>query len=438
MNGERGRTYALLGTILVAHAALGALYAAYTPIWQAPDEPAHYNYIRSLAEGEGFPVLEDGDYDNAFIQQLTTEGFPAELSIEPLEYEDHQPPAYYLLAVPAYLLFDGAILPLRLLSVLLGTATLLAAFGAVRVIFPGRAGLALLATGLVAFIPQRLALTAAVNNDALAELLVGCTLWSAALYVQGENDRPWLLGLLLGLALLAKTTAYVVVGVAILALLLRWRGERHSTRWAARQLGWMMVPALVLAGPWFVRNGITYGWLDPLGLGCHRRVVENQTLTSDYIADHGWNALGNRFLTWTFQSFWGRFGWMAVFLPVWAYQALALFSAAVLAGFTWWLLDRRRLRLAAQQRRIVLLLLASAALTTLGYLWHNVTYLQHQGRYLFPALVPIGTAAGLGLGRLTDRFPVPARTLAAAALLGGMILLDVYALFWVIVPILAS
>ena len=78
--------------ILVVYLVVGSLYAAGTPIWQAPDEPAHYNYIRSLAEGEGLPVMESGDYDQAYLSRLTSEAFPPELSVLPLEYEDHQPP----------------------------------------------------------------------------------------------------------------------------------------------------------------------------------------------------------------------------------------------------------------------------------------------------------------------------------------------------------
>ncbi|NIV32419.1 MAG: hypothetical protein GWN58_24155, partial [Anaerolineae bacterium] len=84
---------------------------------------------------------------------------------------------YYLLATPIYLLFDGAVLPLRLLSVLLGAGLLVVAFGAVRTVFPTRPELPLMAAAFIAFIPQHVAMTAGVNNDALAELIVGGTLW---------------------------------------------------------------------------------------------------------------------------------------------------------------------------------------------------------------------------------------------------------------------
>ena len=40
----------LLPAILSVYAVLATMYAVYTPPWQAPDEPAHYNYVRFLSE----------------------------------------------------------------------------------------------------------------------------------------------------------------------------------------------------------------------------------------------------------------------------------------------------------------------------------------------------------------------------------------------------
>jgi hypothetical protein len=83
------------------------------------------------------------------------------------------------------------------------------------------------------------------------------------------------------------------------------------------------------------------------------------------------------------------------------------------------------------------LLVASLLFTLLAYLGYNVTFVQHQGRYLFPALIPIGTAAALGLSTLTGRLPQPARPWAMAAPFVGLAALDVYCLFKFIVPYLA-
>ena len=40
----------LLPAIVLAYLLLATLYAVYTPDWQAPDEPAHYNYVKYLGE----------------------------------------------------------------------------------------------------------------------------------------------------------------------------------------------------------------------------------------------------------------------------------------------------------------------------------------------------------------------------------------------------
>jgi hypothetical protein len=39
-------------------------------------------------------------------------------------------------------------------------------------------------------------------------------------------------------------------------------------------------------------------------------------------------------------------------------------------------------------------------LTVAGYLYYNLTFVQHQGRYLFPALIPIGLAFSIGWDHL--------------------------------------
>lgn len=383
--------------VLLTYAVLGTLYAVYTPPWQAPDEPAHYNYIRALAEERALPVIEEGDYDQEYLSRLTTEKFPPELSIAPLRYEDHQPPLYYLLAVPVYLLFGGALIPLRLLSVALGLLLLTVTCRLTRLLFPDRPFLALAAVTLIAFLPQHVAMTAAVNNDTLAELLVATALWLAV----RPDPRPWTLGVVVGLALLTKTTAYVALPVALLALW--WTDEEgmptraNQHRFRVFRAGRAVLASFLLAGPWLLRNITVYGWADPLGLARHNAVVVGQPRTAEWLALYGPLGLSVQFLRTTFQSFWGQFGWMGVPMHPPIYLALALLSALLIAGVLAGWLDRRRSRWTPWQRRGAVLLAFSASLTVLSYLWYNLTFVQHQGRYLFPALVPLALAGALGL-----------------------------------------
>ena len=422
-----------LVAILLACAALGLLYAAYTPAWQVPDEPAHYNYIRGLVERGALPVMEPGDYDQAYLERLTAGRFPPDLSIAPLTYEDHQPPLYYLLAAPLYRLFDGALLPLRLFSVGLGLLLLVVTCRLVRTLFPDRPFLALATVALIAFLPQHLAMTAGVENDGLAELLLAAVLWVTVRMTTDESRGlarrdSLILGLLLGCSLLTKTTAYVGLPVALAGLALRgWRERRGggSARPAVVGAGLALLVALLLAGPWLARNVAIYGWQDPLGLARHAQVVIGQPRTADWLARYGWVGLTGRFLRTTFNSFWGQFGWMGVPLHEPFYAALGLFSALLAAGFLGWRFDRRRPRLSPAQADGLRLLALSALLTTATYVWYNLTFVQHQGRYLFPALVPLALGAALGLDWLLSP---PVARWAAGGLMGAAALLVVWGL----------
>ena len=56
--------------ILVAYLLVASQYARLTPDWQAPDEPAHYNYVAHLANQRALPVLRAEDYDQELIGEL--------------------------------------------------------------------------------------------------------------------------------------------------------------------------------------------------------------------------------------------------------------------------------------------------------------------------------------------------------------------------------
>lgn len=55
------------------------------------------------------------------------------------------------------------------------------------------------------------------------------------------------------------------------------------------------------------------------------------------------------------------------------------------------------------RQRDALLLLGTSALITIALpIWYNFTYVQHQARYLFPALPIFALLAAVGLRRLTE------------------------------------
>ena len=186
---------------------------------------------------------------------------------------------------------------------------------------------------LVAFLPQHLHMLGAVNNDALAELLVGLVLLWLLRYLDGDDVPAWQLGLLVGLALLTKLTIYFLALLAPLAIWLRWRRRAEAPSALLRMLAVYATIAAVIGGVWWLRNISVYGFPDFLGLAAHDRVVADQPRTDDYIRQHGGGVYLSQMLSTTIKSFWGQFGWMALPLDTGAGRlGLSRFRAAGAGG----------------------------------------------------------------------------------------------------------
>jgi hypothetical protein len=157
--------------ICLLYLVVAALFAVYTPAWQAPDEPAHYNYVRQVAENGCCPVIEIGDWNLAYQGELTSGHFAPELlgDLDALQYEDHQPPLYYLLASVMFKLTHASLTGLRLFSVFISLGVVLSTYGVGRAMYPERPWIGLGAAALVAFVPQHVTMMAAVNNDGLGD-----------------------------------------------------------------------------------------------------------------------------------------------------------------------------------------------------------------------------------------------------------------------------
>lgn len=465
---ERPRIRLLV--IVLLYVVLGSLYAVYTPDWQAPDEPAHYNYIRTLAEDHRFPILKPGDYPGAFLEEIKAARFAPELSIEPIRYEFHQPPLYYLLAMPVYGLFDGALLPLRLLSLLFGALLLPVVYETVRLLIPAHPGIALGTTAFVAFLPMHVAMSAAVNNDSLADLLLAVGVLYCVRYVRldsglaGERSEPqvgesvhhvpaqanvrlteaqrhllFLLGVTTALAFVSKSSVYILLPLALGAIAARhlWLDRTRDLRRPALAAALYLLPSMLLALPWWLRNVMIYGGLDILGLGRHDEVVAGQLRTVDWVAQVGLKQAIHDFGLTSFRSFWAQFGWMGVLVDERLYQAMAILSVLALIGLGLWVSSvwRRRQSVPGWQWAAGGIVALLALLSVASYAWYNLSFWQPQGRYLFRALSPIGLAFAIGWSQAIRReraVIVPAVLLAGAALLRVVGLLPNWPLLMVV------
>ena len=430
-----------LAVILIVYAIIGTLFATRIPAWQTPDEPAHYAYIRQLAQTGALPVIEPSDWTPGLVPiGPKTRDVP----IERISYEDHQPPLFYALAVPMFNLTQGNLTALRRFSLTIGGLGIVFAYLAILALFPHQPAWAAFGTAFIALLPQHVHMLAGLNNDSLSETLIALTvLLCVRLIIRQErasagnvpagnapagNSAAVLIGLgvVVGLAMLTKAQAYLALPVAAVGLWLARPAGAVSRRTLLQGIG-VLVLGIAIASPLWLRNIGLYGGLDFLGLQRHNLVVVGQPTTAGLIATQGVAGWLRELVQTTFQSYWAQFGWMSIPLNSRFYLvflALSVLSASFFA--IWWL----RAKVSASQRRGLILLGALAVFSALGFIWYNTQFQQFQGRYLYPALIPAAMALALGwhtvLPRL-QRWLWLAFTLILAAL-------DVYLLFRVILP----
>ena len=428
-------TFALL---VVAFVVLAALYSALVPLGEGPDEPGHAAYAFFLAREARLPDQRAGEVPG----------------------EGHQPPLAYALAAPlaAWLPHDeraldqpgnarftwaggsetnavahgsrefwpwqGAVLAwhlMRLVSVLCGAATVVLTYGAARAldlrltiddlrlepnaqskIANRKSQIALLAAALVAFNPQFLFTSALVTNDALLAALSGAVLWLALRRraAGGLFGYALAMGALLGLALLTKQSAVLLMPIGAGAVLLA--GWRAGTTRAFGALAACGAAALLVSGWWFWRNVQLYG--DPFGLALFQSEFTTQAF--DTRSPAAW--LGA--LAQLHNSFWARFGWMNVPAPAWVIAFFTLLEAAALVGWARYFDQRRKTNdeEATLRSRSLALRLARLwpimALPLLALVWVlsfalTAGLVAWQGRLIFPALPAIAILLALGLAR---------------------------------------
>ncbi len=349
-----------------------------TPPFAAPDEAAHFRYIRYVATHHALPI------QHARMGQT-------------LDYEDYQPPLYYVVSAPVYVVGRriagneiGALRALRGSSLILWLMTFASAVVVVRRLrlegtLPGLVGIA-----LVALLPTYVGLSTEINNDGLSVALSTAALAVAAGPIVRRSAL--VLGVLVGLALLAKLTAVSLVPTIVVLVLAR------RVPWREAALG-AVATALVLC-PFALRNIVTYG-----------------SVTAENVANipYTWPDLSmaiHTVMRGIIPTFWSTYG---VANGVSAYAPIAQnLTVGLLVAWLWTALTRwrhARVWLSTAAGSFIMAGACGSVVAVLLTVRFGLLYDQGQGRYLFPLLLPLGLAAGAaldgaGLSRL-GRYRVP-------------------------------
>lgn len=394
-------------SILSLFLLIATLFALRVPDWQAPDEPAHYNYIAQVASGDILPIIELGDWDNDYINLLKREDFAPQYldDLASIQYEDHQPPLYYWFAAPIFAITNGHLFAVRMVSVFFGMLIVALSYAITIEIFPERSYLGLAVMSLVAFLPQNIHILASVNNDALAGVVIAVTLLLCMKYLRSKNLSEWSLGIIIGIAFITKTTTYFMSGVVIICILLRWlqdkgRGTDDNALLISRYMKFA-IPASIFAILYWGRNLVVYGFPDFLGLQAHDAVVIGQPRRVDFINQNGIESYWNEAISTTFNSFWGQFGWMEArlgdALPIVLWYITILLILAMIGLIAYFVRHRSKNNILNPPRSVWIELGLVMLLALAQYIYYNLTFVQFQGRYIFVAIIPFAIGMVLGI-----------------------------------------
>jgi hypothetical protein len=436
------KSFLPLVALVVAFTVLVLLYSEATLLFEAPDEVWHYAYVRYVAEGHGLPALTDNRSGaNQEVAQpplyygvaAVVSGLVADEDLDELMWHNpgfgYQAPGTVndnknMLVHTDRESFPwrGAVLAVRLarlVSLAFGLATVLAAWGLGREAFPGRPAGPLVTAAVVAFTPQFLFLSGVVSNDSAAAALSTAALWALARTAQRGITlrRSLIAGLLIGLAILSKTSSLLLAVPALAAVALAPMRAPHHLRRRAGALLALGGMAAVVGGWWYLRNALVYH--DPLALHAHVDTLWGRPAPASL-----GTLLGE--LPLVYRSFWGAFGWGHVFFPGWVYLAL---GAGLVAGLVGWARAWVERSLPGRGRVFLLAglwwMMVFAALVQ----WMRQVEAPH-GRLLFPAIAAKGLLVAGGWLALERKW-------VQRVLLGCMAVLSLVAPWAVIRPAFA-
>ena len=399
MRRTKWRLFVLI-SILVLYVSLAVYYAVTVPMFEAPEEVAHFFYAKYLVDARALPV------QNPQTPSLWHE-------------TGSQPPLYYALVAAVIASVDTrratdylwrnpyvnmglpevpgnknfyvhtlreqwpyrdvplAVHLARGVSILLGILAIIGTYTLASTLFPGRWEIPLVAAATQAFLPQFLFVTSTVTGDALALCTGTLALWymARALRQGAGYGQVAMLGLVVGLVALSKVggVLFLVPGGAV-----AWMTARGRREQAILRTGVFLLVFAVVAGWWYVRNTILYG--DPLGVGrllqYARYPLPEMTVESLV-----------RELKWFLQSFWALFGWYNVPIGGRAYLLLHVVSGVAVGGLLLWIV-RRQYRENARVWGLLVVALVLAAVP--AFVARGLGFVPlAQARHAFPALAVV-------------------------------------------------
>ena len=231
--------------LLIAWGILALNNIGKLPVYVGFDQQGHWEYIRYIAESKKLP--------------LATEG-----------WQMFQAPLYYLISAPLYLFFSQFFLEdslrsiLRIIPLMCGMAQVELSYRALRYAFPERNDLQCLGTIIGGFLPMNFYISQYLGNEPLAGFLAASVVVMTYKILLSPSHQ-WayknclLLGLLLGLAILTKITALLLIPPIFLALIYKNFREGNPFSKVISPIAIIAGVSSLVSGWFFIRNWIELG-----------------------------------------------------------------------------------------------------------------------------------------------------------------------------------
>jgi 4-amino-4-deoxy-L-arabinose transferase-like glycosyltransferase len=414
-----------VGLILILYGVLAAQYSTVTPILESYDERYHFAYILSIARDHGLPVQDiahPGPWGNegsqppiyyiaaAALSSWTAQsGFNEGINPNPyatrhLDVAQDDNRNSFVHHRDEDFPYNGNVLAFHLarwLSVIFGALAVLVTYSAGKLLLPRCPPVALGAAAFQAFIPSFIYVSSTASNDAAVIALSSLALFQTVSLARDNSCSTWrtvVLGILIGLATLAKLSALPLIGIGLLAVFLASGGWSQCLR-AARKCIVLCASFGAVTGWWFIRNWILYHeWL---GTDTMNRIAGLRAQPPSGL--QLWDELRLDIE----RNFWAAFGSGNVHPPdSWlilprTLAVVGLLGCGLALVQAW---PRWRKGPAYRKDRWTLVIFAIwvvALVVSLGWwLWH-VEHLN--GRLLYPLLTPLTLASVYGIYRWTPR-----------------------------------
>ena len=371
-----------LTLIFVLYFLLAFGYSLLMPVWEAPDEPAHYHVAWYLARAHRYPT-EKMNYEAKQPRTFYYLGAWVLRGLDELNtrYTEYYFPHEYRanIRVPIRRFdwndknyrFMLGVHVLRWINIIFGGLALWLNWKAFQLIAIHKVELQLTALTLTALTPQYIHITSSVSNDTLGTLAGASLFYLSMQTLQDKTNRFMLLYIPLAVILPFVTKLTVLPVSLALIIVVLWKSFFKSV-----QLKWLVISVvfvLVLAGvfyvllPEMIRAAIgEINW--------RLFSLRKNALTYNYLV-----FISRQII----QTYWGEVGWLAVGLPSWisVFLPISGFMGAMLS-----LRSLSRSRNTDPTARYWVAVWLIALLTILVVARNGLTTGATQGRFLFPAI----------------------------------------------------